>query len=106
MYEELRWKKKLVLSQSRLWPVPLCCGVHVSLFLVNCLWHLASPFFSQHCQRSNNATQRACGVDWTTLMSPSELRQRFPWINTDGVVLGSFGEVAGKKSVALLAAAL
>jgi glycine/D-amino acid oxidase-like deaminating enzyme len=41
--------------------------------------------------RRNVATQRSCGVDWTTLLSPSDLRARFPWINTDGLALGCFG---------------
>jgi glycine/D-amino acid oxidase-like deaminating enzyme len=41
--------------------------------------------------RRNVATQRACGVDWTTLLSPAEMAARFPWLNTDGLSLGCFG---------------
>lgn len=41
--------------------------------------------------RRNVATQRACGVDWTTLLSPAEMAVRFPWLNTDGLALGCFG---------------
>lgn len=48
---------------------------------------LASPE-SEATLRRNHATQRACGVTWTTLLSPFELKARFPWIDTDGVALG------------------
>lgn len=30
---------------------------------------------------SNNATQRACGVDGISLMEQEELKLRFPWLN-------------------------
>jgi len=42
--------------------------------------------------RQNHATQRSCGVDWTSLLTPVELAARFPWLNTDGVALGCVGE--------------
>jgi len=41
--------------------------------------------------RANVDTQRAAGVDWTTLLTPDELESRFPWINTEDVTLGCFG---------------
>ena len=41
--------------------------------------------------RSNHATQRAAGAS-TTLLDPSALAARFPWLNLDGVSLGCFGE--------------
>lgn len=34
--------------------------------------------------RQNQATQASCGVDWTHLMEPDALRERFPWLDTDG----------------------
>ncbi len=40
--------------------------------------------------RSNVELQRAHGAS-TVLLPASELRDRFPWLNTDGLVAGSFG---------------
>ena len=42
--------------------------------------------------RHNHATQRANGASGTTLLEPSELAQRFPWLNVDGIALGCLGE--------------
>eukprot|EP00913_Durusdinium_trenchii_P026806 g25145.t1 len=42
--------------------------------------------------RENHAVQQGCGASWIRLMDPKELRTRFPWLCTDGVALGSFGE--------------
>ena len=42
--------------------------------------------------RLNHSTQRANGVSWTTLLEPSALAQRFPWLNVDGIALGCLGE--------------
>ena len=36
------------------------------------------------------ATQRACGVN-TELLGPDEMRRRFPWLNTEGLGIGSYG---------------
>ena len=52
---------------------------------------LASPQ-GEATLRRNHATQRSCGVDWTTLLSPAELSMRYPWLNTAGVALGCVGE--------------
>lgn len=38
----------------------------------------------------NHALQRQQGVD-VTLLAPGALRQRFPWLSTNGVALGSLG---------------
>ena len=38
----------------------------------------------------NNRLQRAHGAD-VRLLNPKELRQRFPWLSTSGITLGSFG---------------
>ncbi len=40
--------------------------------------------------RANHAVQRACGAE-VVLLSPSELRQRFPWLAVEGVALASLG---------------
>lgn len=42
--------------------------------------------------RENNAMQHRCGADWVKLMTPDQLKARFPWMNIDGLSLGSFGE--------------
>jgi glycine/D-amino acid oxidase-like deaminating enzyme len=39
----------------------------------------------------NHATQSACGAE-ISLLDPEVLSRRFPWLNTDGLVLGSYGE--------------
>jgi glycine/D-amino acid oxidase-like deaminating enzyme len=39
----------------------------------------------------NHATQSACGAE-IALLDPEVLSRRFPWLNTDGLVLGSYGE--------------
>jgi glycine/D-amino acid oxidase-like deaminating enzyme len=38
----------------------------------------------------NHQVQKSCGAD-TVLLSPDELRARFPWLNADGLELGSLG---------------
>ncbi len=40
--------------------------------------------------RHNVALQRAHGAD-TTVLTPDEIRRRFPWITTDGVAAAGFG---------------
>ncbi|MBM3626697.1 MAG: FAD-binding oxidoreductase, partial [Alphaproteobacteria bacterium] len=40
--------------------------------------------------RRNVALQRAHGAD-TTVLSPAEMKQRFPWIETDGIAAAGFG---------------
>lgn len=39
---------------------------------------------------ANHEVQRACGGD-VAMLTPEELKQRFPWLNTDGLVAGSLG---------------
>ncbi len=38
-----------------------------------------------------NKIQRESGAHWVDLFSPSELSSRFPWLNTTGIALGSYG---------------
>lgn len=41
--------------------------------------------------RSSHQTQQSCGVSWVQLMEVDKLREKFPWLNTDNISLGSFG---------------
>ncbi|XP_030648058.1 FAD-dependent oxidoreductase domain-containing protein 1 [Chanos chanos] len=43
-----------------------------------------------HIMEENYETQRSVGAK-VTLFSPSQLKERFPWISTDGVALASYG---------------
>ncbi|KAL1515151.1 hypothetical protein AB1Y20_004212 [Prymnesium parvum] len=52
---------------------------------------LASSEAGRQTLLRNHETQRAAGVDWMRLLSPTELSSRFPWLTTDDVVLGSLG---------------
>lgn len=51
--------------------------------------YLASPA-GEAVLRANHAVQRGMGAD-VALLTPDELRGRFPWLATDGVALGSLG---------------
>lgn len=42
--------------------------------------------------RENNDVQRSLGATWIKLLDPDMLKARFPWLNTDGLALGAFGE--------------
>lgn len=39
----------------------------------------------------NNQLQQSLGAD-IDLLSPSQLKEKFPWLNTDDILLGSFGK--------------
>ncbi|KAL0994617.1 hypothetical protein UPYG_G00124930 [Umbra pygmaea] len=43
-----------------------------------------------HIMEENHKTQRYAGAK-VALLSPTQLKEKFPWINTDGVVLASHG---------------
>lgn len=43
-----------------------------------------------HIMEDNHRTQRNAGAK-VSLLSPPQLKDKFPWINTDGVVLASYG---------------
>lgn len=43
-----------------------------------------------HIMEENYSTQRYAGAK-VSLMSPTQLKEKFPWINTEGVVLASYG---------------
>ncbi|KAM9788392.1 FAD-dependent oxidoreductase domain-containing protein 1 [Neosynchiropus ocellatus] len=43
-----------------------------------------------HIMEENHQTQRSNGAQ-VSLLSPTQLREKFPWINTEGVVLASYG---------------
>ena len=59
-------------------------GLHEGGYL-----YLATPAGEQTL-RDKHALQRASGAD-VALLAPHELRARFPWLNTDGLALGSLG---------------
>lgn len=43
-----------------------------------------------HIMEENYSTQRNAGAQ-VSLLSPTQLKEKFPWINTDGVALASYG---------------
>ncbi|XP_042354940.1 FAD-dependent oxidoreductase domain-containing protein 1 [Plectropomus leopardus] len=43
-----------------------------------------------HIMEDNYSTQRYAGAK-VALLSPTQLKEKFPWINTDGVALASYG---------------
>ncbi|XP_072515778.1 FAD-dependent oxidoreductase domain-containing protein 1 [Salminus brasiliensis] len=43
-----------------------------------------------HIMEENHLTQKELGAE-VILMSPSQLKERFPWVNTDDVALASYG---------------
>ena len=45
---------------------------------------------SQEILKQNNRLQKQMGAK-IDLLGPDDIRSKFPWINTDGVVVGSFG---------------
>jgi len=51
--------------------------------------YLASPA-GEAVLRDNQAVQRGMGAD-VALLTPGQLRERFPWLATEGVALGSLG---------------
>ena len=51
---------------------------------------LASSEEQKKILEENHETQRSCGVDWMHLGGPEELSTRYPWLNTEDLVLGSF----------------
>jgi FAD-dependent oxidoreductase domain-containing protein 1 len=38
-----------------------------------------------------NLTQKNAGAAWIDLLTPEQLSQKFPWLNTSGIALGSLG---------------
>ena len=45
-----------------------------------------APMFERNC-----ATQQSCGAD-VVLLDPDQLKTRFPWLNTEGLVNGVYGQ--------------
>uniref|UniRef100_A0A3Q4HKU1 FAD-dependent oxidoreductase domain-containing protein 1 n=1 Tax=Neolamprologus brichardi TaxID=32507 RepID=A0A3Q4HKU1_NEOBR len=43
-----------------------------------------------HIMEENYSTQRYAGAK-VSLLSPTQLKEKFPWVNTEGVVLASYG---------------
>lgn len=51
---------------------------------------LVAPNHGVRVLERNHATQRDCGAD-VVLLKPDALAKRFPWLNTDGLALASYG---------------
>lgn len=41
--------------------------------------------------KANHKIQRECGADWIDLLNKQELEQKFSWLNTDDIAMGSYG---------------
>jgi glycine/D-amino acid oxidase-like deaminating enzyme len=52
---------------------------------------LAGDDQGQEVLERNHATQKSCGAD-VTLLDADALGRRFPWLNLEGLTLGSYGE--------------
>jgi len=52
---------------------------------------LAGDDRGQEVLERNHATQKSCGAD-VTLLDADALGHRFPWLNLEGLTLGSYGE--------------
>ncbi|CAE8622079.1 unnamed protein product, partial [Polarella glacialis] len=73
----------------------LCSGFDVETdvqFQENGYLLLASPGQGEAVLRENVAVQHACGADWISLMEADALSARFPWLSTEGISAGAFGE--------------
>ncbi|MGH7082021.1 MAG: NAD(P)/FAD-dependent oxidoreductase, partial [Acetobacteraceae bacterium] len=53
--------------------------------------YLAADAAQRCVLEANHATERACGAA-ISLLAPAEMARRFPWLNIEGLVLGSYGE--------------
>jgi glycine/D-amino acid oxidase-like deaminating enzyme len=52
---------------------------------------LAGDVAGREVLRRNHITQTSCGAE-ISLVEPDEMKRRFPWLNTNGLTLGSYGE--------------
>lgn len=52
---------------------------------------LAGDVAGREVLRRNHITQTSCGAE-ISLVEPDAMKRRFPWLNTDGLTLGSYGE--------------
>jgi FAD-dependent oxidoreductase domain-containing protein 1 len=62
---------------------------------------LASTQTGVSQMKENNQAQRQAGCGTTKLMKPEELKQAFPWLNADDILLGSYGTSGEGMSVPL-----
>ena len=67
---------------ARLWDVNFVEGGYL---------FLAATQEGRDVMVKNNAVQRDVGAADIVLLEPNELRQKFPWLNTDDILLGSYG---------------
>ncbi|MED6240694.1 FAD-dependent oxidoreductase domain-containing protein 1 [Ataeniobius toweri] len=54
-----------------------------------------------HIMEQNYDTQRLAGAK-VSLLSPQQVKKKFPWINTEGVVLASYGDYKQKHEQILI----
>lgn len=54
---------------------------------------MGSSEASRRIVERNNATQRACGVDWVHTADPTQLSELYPWLNTEDLVVGSYSHM-------------
>ncbi|CAN7613357.1 FAD-binding oxidoreductase [Pararhizobium sp. LjRoot255] len=67
-------------------------GENVDLgFKENGYLFLAGDVAGREVLRRNHITQTSCGAE-ISLVEPDEMKRRFPWLNTDGLTLASYGE--------------
>ena len=52
---------------------------------------LAATDDGKRVLENNNRMQRDCGADWIDLLTPQSLSQKFPWLKTDDIRIGSLG---------------
>ncbi len=53
--------------------------------------YLAADEAERRALEANHATETACGAA-ISLLAPTEMARRFPWLNVENLVLGSYGE--------------
>jgi len=73
----------------------LCAGMDIETdmqFRENGYLVLASPGDGEAALRESAVVQCSAGADWIALLDPDALKCRFPWLSTDGIALGAFGE--------------
>lgn len=46
---------------------------------------------SEHILKENYKTQHESGCTWIEMLTKEQLEQKFPWLNTDGITMGTFG---------------
>lgn len=72
----------------------LCKGVDVDTdvqFRENGYLMMASPGAGEATLRKNVEMQRSLGADWIDILDVATVKERFPWLSTDGLAAAAFG---------------